>query len=163
MVDAPKEPADLAGRLRFFGRVSHQEALREIAGADLPIKFDDRERSSSFLLSAKLFEYLAIGRPLVVVNPTRPDSQFLRHLPWCSTLYDPPAERIADAIEGAIRSSKKAPAEWLTKFHQQYDRRNQAHQLADWLDQLVPMTADFDEVPWEETEAFTVPQLALTA
>jgi glycosyltransferase involved in cell wall biosynthesis len=130
-------PDDLRNRLQLIGPVSHQDALREIAGADVLLKYDDRERASAHLLSSKLFEYLAMGKSIIAVNPTRPDSQFIGRLPWCWCLIDPRPAALAEAMEKAISGACKPPESWLSSFRQDYNRRNQTHQLAGWLDELT--------------------------
>jgi len=130
-------PADLRDRVILRGTVSHREALRELAGADVLLKYDDLNRAKVNGLSSKLFEYLALGRPIVAINPTRPDWQLLRRLPWCSCLDDPQPAAITTAIEQAIATRAKPDEGWLKTFRERYNRRNQTEQLAGWLDQIV--------------------------
>ena len=136
--DAPTLlPEQLKGRIILRGLVDHREALREIAGGDVLLKYDDRERAKVNGLSSKLFEYLAMGRPIVAINPTRPDWQLLRRLPWCWSLRDTDTQAIVNAVEQAATSGAKPDDEWLRRFRQQYNRRNQTEQLAHWLTDLV--------------------------
>jgi glycosyltransferase involved in cell wall biosynthesis len=130
-------PESLAGRVVFRGLVSHREAIREIAGADVLLKYDDSERAKVNGLSSKLFEYLATGRPIVSINPTRPDWQLLRHLPWCWSLRGTDHRAIIEAVEQAATSGARPSEEWLTTFRQRYSRRNQTGQLAQWMDELL--------------------------
>lgn len=130
-------PTDLRSRLQLLGPVSHQNALQEIAGADVLLKYDDLERAKVIGLSSKLFEYLATGRPIIAVNPTRPDRQLLRRLPWCKCLYNPQPTALTEAIQHAIVTGENAPEESLSILHKEYNRRNQTEQLAGWLDQIV--------------------------
>jgi glycosyltransferase involved in cell wall biosynthesis len=119
------------------GSVSHREALREVAGADLLLKYEDPDRAKCSGLSSKLFEYLATGRPIVAINSTRPDRQLIGRLPWCRCLDDPTPLELADGLQQVISGDSKAPEAWLTNFRQQYNRRNQTQQLARWLDELM--------------------------
>jgi glycosyltransferase involved in cell wall biosynthesis len=130
-------PAELRDRLVLRGSVSHREALREVAGADLLLKYEDPDRAKCSGLSSKLFEYLATGRPIVAINSTRPDRQLIGRLPWCRCLDDPTPLQLADALQQVISGDSKAPEAWLTNFRQQYNRRNQTQQLARWLDELM--------------------------
>lgn len=130
-------PASLEGRIVFRGLMPHRDAIREIAGADVLLKYDDRERAKVNGLSSKLFEYLSLGRPIVAINPTRPDWQLLRRLPWCWSLDDSDPGAIVDAVEQAATSGAGPDEGWLQAFRQRYNRRNQTEQLARWMTDLV--------------------------
>lgn len=130
-------PADLQDRIVLRGPVSHDEALREIAGADILLNYLDEERAKVSGLSSKLFEYLAVGHPIVAVNPTRPDRQLIGRLPWCWCLRDTGPATIAAALEQAIVTRPEPPAEWLSIFRDKYNRRAQTQQLAHWLDEIT--------------------------
>jgi glycosyltransferase involved in cell wall biosynthesis len=131
-------PAELKDRLVLRGSVSHREALREVAGADVLLKYDDLERAKVSGLSSKLFEYLSTGRPIVAINPTRADWTLIDRLPWCWGLANPQPAEIAAALKETITSKAAAPEPWLNAFRQRYNRRNQTQQLAQWLDALLP-------------------------
>jgi len=136
--DAPTVlPESLQGRIILRGLVEHKEALREIAGGDVLLKYDDRERAKVNGLSSKLFEYMATGRPVVAINPTRPDRQLLRRLSWCQSLGDADLGAIVDAVERAATGGAKPDEGWLRTFRQRYNRRNQTEQLARWLSELA--------------------------
>jgi glycosyltransferase involved in cell wall biosynthesis len=130
-------PAELHDRIQLLGPVSHHDALREIAGADVLLKYDDLERAQVIGLSSKLFEYLATGRPIVAINPTRPDWQLIERLSWCWCLDDPQPDAVAAALQEAITTRSKPSEDWLNTFRQQYNRRNQTQQLAHWLNELA--------------------------
>jgi len=126
----------LGDRAVFTGLVPHHEALRQVAGADVVIKADDPERSQLYGVSSKLFEYLATGRPLIVVNPSKPDAQLLRDKPWVQLLCEPNVNELTAALRHSLRG-EGADEQWLSGFRQRYNRRNQAQRLAGWLDELV--------------------------
>jgi glycosyltransferase involved in cell wall biosynthesis len=134
-------PPELKDRLILRGSVSHREALREVAGADVLLKYDDLERAKVSGLSSKLFEYLSTGRPIVAINPTRADWTLIDRLPWCRGLADPQPAEIAAALQQAISTQAAAPEPWLNTFRERYNRRNQTQQLAQWLDALLPNQA----------------------
>jgi hypothetical protein len=119
------------------GSVSHREALREIAGADVLLKYDDLERAKVSGLSSKLFEYLSTGRPIVAINPTRADWTLIDRLSWCWGLANPQPAEIAAALKHAITTKAVAPELWLRTFRERYNRRNQTQQLSQWLDALL--------------------------
>jgi hypothetical protein len=45
-------------------------------------------------LSSKLFEYLSVGKPIVVINPTASDQRFLRSFQGVSVLNSPGANEL---------------------------------------------------------------------
>ena len=106
-------PPSCKDRLILRGSVSHREALREVAGADVLLKYDDLERAKVSGLSSKLFEYLSTGRPIVAINPTRADWTLIDRLPWCKGLADPQPAEIAAALKQAITAKSAAPEPWL--------------------------------------------------
>jgi glycosyltransferase involved in cell wall biosynthesis len=141
-VGAPRDsaddiPPDVRDRIHLLGSVSHLEAMRLIAGADVLVKHEDEKRAKTTGLSSKLFEYLTTGRPIIAINPTVPDLQLIGRLPWCWCLANPTPTAVGEAIHQAIATAAGPPEEWLNTFRQQYNRRNQSQQLAKWLDELV--------------------------
>jgi glycosyltransferase involved in cell wall biosynthesis len=141
-VGAPRDsaddiPADMRNRFHLLGSVSHLEAMRLVAGADVLVKHEDEKRAKTTGLSSKLFEYLATGRPIVAINPTVPDLRLIGRLPWCWRLTNPTPSDVAQAMQQAIATAAGPPEAWLKKFREQYNRRNQTRQLAAWLDEIV--------------------------
>ncbi len=128
--------ATLGDRVIITGLVPHDQALRQIAGADVLICYLDMERARNLLLSSKLFEYLATGKPTLVINPTLPDRQLLRRVPFARVLHQPQTKQVADAIRDALQTDD-LPADQIDTYRQQFSRRAQTRQLSQWLDELV--------------------------
>ncbi|MEX2308344.1 MAG: glycosyltransferase [Pirellulales bacterium] len=140
-------PNELRDRFQLRGPVSHEEALREIAGADILLNYLDEQRAKVSGLSSKLFEYLATGRPIVAVNPTLPDRQLIGRLPWCWCLRNPASAELAAALRQAITMRAKPSEGWLSAFRERYNRRTQTRQLAQWLDELLPAASVSCDLP----------------
>lgn len=124
-------------RITYRGRVPHREALAEMASADLLLKFDDVTRSEALLLSAKLFEYLALGRPILVVNPSRPDRLFLRGKPWCKTLNHPTPTELIDQIQALLQHRPQPSPAWLQSYREKFNREGQVQELSNWLERVI--------------------------
>jgi glycosyltransferase involved in cell wall biosynthesis len=118
------------------GHVSHREALGYIAGADVLVCLLDSVRSKSLGLSSKLFEYLATGKPVVVINPTVPDQHLLHGLKGVQILKEPAVEEIIRVLKHSLTPSARAPQRQTEDFIKLYNRRSQTKFLARMLDEL---------------------------
>ncbi len=132
----------LAGRVTLTGLVPHREALDQMAGADLLVCNTSTRRSRSLLLSSKLFEYLAVGVPVLVVNPTFSDRQFLRRRPGVWLLTTPDRRDLIDALDWAMSDDATPPRETVDAFRTRYNRRRQVQTLADDFNQLLRHSSD---------------------
>ena len=127
----------LGDRLVVTGLIPHDQALRQIAGADVLVCPLSAARSRNLLLSSKLFEYLATGKPTIVINPTLPDRQFLRRVPFARVLDHPSVDGVAAAIRESLESHHESQSGVIDRFRQAYNRREQVRRLAGWLDGLT--------------------------
>lgn len=129
------ETAGLEGRCRWEGQVSHDEALREMAAAQMLLLVIPQGIGEERILTGKLFEYIGVGRPILGIGPVPGDA----------------AAVIEDCSAGRMfgRGEAAAMAEWITKQakmdialnnaggqnqHAQYARRALAGRIAAILD-----------------------------
>lgn len=124
----------LGDRLVVVGVVRHDEAMRQIAGADTLVCIADLARAQLIGLSTKVFEYVATGKPVILLNPKRPDRQFVRKLQGIRMLDTPSDEQVAEALEWALDPESCPPPEQVERFRREFNRRDQAKQLAVLLD-----------------------------
>jgi glycosyltransferase involved in cell wall biosynthesis len=127
----------LGTRYTGLGLVPHATALEHIAEADVLLSVLSSERSRMMLLSSKLFEYLATGRPVIAVNPTQSDRALLADYPAALVVDDPGHDAVHAALEQALAPLAPAPPEWLERFRRTYDRSALAARYAEALDALV--------------------------
>jgi glycosyltransferase involved in cell wall biosynthesis len=127
----------LGERFIATGALRHDEALRQVVGADVLVCSLSPSRSKALLLSSKLFEYLATGKPIIVINPTLPDRQFLRNFRGVCLLVEPDAEQVKTALQWALDPASRPPLEQTLRFKEEFNRRTQTAQLAGWLDKLT--------------------------
>ena len=130
-------PADASPWMRFLGRVPHPEAIRLVAEADILVAYLSEKRSRVLGISSKLYEYIGVGKPILVVNPTRTDRHLLRSIPWSIALTNPTSTEIRDAMRKLSDPVARPPADRWAEIAEKYDRRSQTGQLAAWLDELV--------------------------
>jgi hypothetical protein len=138
------EPATL-GRIRqvlgdravCLKGLRHDLALRQVAGADVLVNYLSTERSQQYLLSSKLFEYLATGSPVIEVNPTVPDRQMLRRIPDVVVLTHPTLEELKEALHRALRIGSLQMSDERREFVRRYEWRSQVKILAGWFDEIV--------------------------
>jgi glycosyltransferase involved in cell wall biosynthesis len=64
----------LSENLELISYVPHQEVTRLMAASDLLFFVVPRSRNNKLIITGKLFEYLASGRPVISVGPTGGDA-----------------------------------------------------------------------------------------
>jgi hypothetical protein len=119
----------------------HDLALRQVAGADVLVNYLSRERSQHYLLSSKLFEYLATGKPVIEVNPTVPDRQILRRLPDVVVLREPTLPELKESLRRALRMGVAGMGGARAAFVREHEWRRQVRTLAAWFDEAVERRA----------------------
>ncbi len=125
-------------RVMVKGQVSHQQTLEALRGSDIQLLVGFNGEGSELQVPAKLFEYLAVGRPILALAPERSAiANVLEQAGVPSEICDPnePAA-IADAIarmdlELNLKSDvqSRPVGRSITRFH----RREQVSQLAELL------------------------------
>ena len=130
--------ADLLGpQLVLTGNLPHEEALGQLLGSDLLVCVLNERHSQCMGLSSKLFEYLACGKPILVINPTRPDRLLFKRLGGVRLLTRPTDEQVRDALQWALSPEAVPLGEQTEMIREKYSRRSQTRQLAEWLDAVV--------------------------
>lgn len=129
----------LPGRFRCIKGLRHDLALRQVVGADVLVNYLSPERAGHYLLSSKLFEYLATGNPVIEVNPTSPDRRLLKKLPDVVVLKSPTLEELKHALRQAL-TLQQSPESIARRreFVSQHEWRCKVKTLAHWLEQIAP-------------------------
>lgn len=145
-ISEQKEKIEQVLNHRFVatGYISHVESIREVARSSVLVNYLDRFRSNSRLLSTKLFEYLASGKPVVAINPSRSERLLLRRAKGVKCLYEPTVPLIAAALVEALHNPGRDSWE-VEEFRRAYNWMAQSRNIASWLDRLVefpPCIAD---------------------
>jgi glycosyltransferase involved in cell wall biosynthesis len=120
--------AGVEGTLEATGFVAHDEAIRQMAGASILLASGSEASNDDVaagVIPAKLFEYLASGRPIVYVGDARHDAaRLLREHPGCFVVA-------RDDTDGALAALRAALAEpYHGRDVQSISRRARARTLA---------------------------------
>ncbi|MBP5318917.1 MAG: glycosyltransferase family 4 protein [Paludibacteraceae bacterium] len=75
-------PEDLQDSIELCPYLPHDEALRSMAQSDLLLMINHQGDSASAVIQAKVFEYMAVGRPILCLSET-PDSDTARIIADC--------------------------------------------------------------------------------
>jgi glycosyltransferase involved in cell wall biosynthesis len=123
-------------RLETHEYVSHGEAIALMRSADALCLLLSDLPGADRVIPAKLFEYIAVGKPILAVAPEGDVWNLLRMHPSAFT-HTPDdvcgvSAWLAHAIEGGVTAP--ASSEFDTR---PFDRRRQAQRLASLLDDLV--------------------------
>jgi len=133
----PKLRELLGPRLVLPGYVPHVESVGEVARADVLVNFLDAFRSESRLLSTKLFEYLASGRPVLCVNPSRVDRLLLWRATGVTILRRPTPEQLRAALGRLLAGQVQRDPQEVERFRAENTWASRAGQIAAALDGLV--------------------------
>lgn len=129
-VMASIEAAGLTRHVERLGRVDHAEAMRQMARARVLLLPINTTSNRQGILPTKLYEYLAVGRPILAVGPAEGDAARVldgRHL------LIPPEPAAADAAR--VRALFDAPGAGAPD--PRYARETLAGAMARVLDGLV--------------------------
>jgi glycosyltransferase involved in cell wall biosynthesis len=123
-----------ARALRLHGMVPHRDALQLMAGWDVLFVVATDGRAS---LAGKIYECLALRKPIVVVAPEGPARRLVTEL-RAGTVGDPTDDAsIRAAIMGALSMAGPDFAGASEAALAPYDRREQAKRWAQLLDSLI--------------------------
>lgn len=133
----PEIEGVLGGGVVFTGAVRHDQALEEIVSARVLVAVLSENRSRIPAIASKLFEYLAVPAPVVILNPSNAARTMFSKLPGVWMLTKPtPAD-----IEAALQAALGTPADELNAraalIREKWSRRSQVMQLASMLDDLA--------------------------
>jgi glycosyltransferase involved in cell wall biosynthesis len=120
--------------IQNWGLRPYREALRLQISADALLVMEGEAKNSEIMLTQKIFEYLATGKPILAITPPGALGDVIRRTG--AGVVVPPddiyqiKERLYDLFNGQVRCDRDAHA--IARFH----RREQARQLAGILESL---------------------------
>lgn len=127
----------IEARVQYEGQVDHRAALAALRGADLLLLIANTTAGAEATVPAKLFEYLAAGRPVLAVVPRGAEAEEVVRSTKAGWLADA-ADRasIERAIEAAVAAWRAGePFQPNHAVVDTYDRSKQAVTLARVLDE----------------------------
>ena len=125
----------------FRGRVSHHEALNLFRSADVLVNYVSKDRQRGLGLSSKLFEFLALEKPILCINPTRSDRLLLKPFPRCVQIEEHDSFSIEEAIHLLVHS-KFPPSRSREAFRSRYSRDSQVDEVEKWLSAFATAEAN---------------------
>lgn len=123
--------------VKFFGYMNHKEALQKLAQASVVVVFGGVTRESTKIIPAKLYEGLALAKPLVaVVSKDSAVYDVVQDMPGIYHLDTDAKTSLDDSLKAIVSAYKSE-----TLFHesrkpliQKYSRQVQADQIGNLLE-----------------------------
>ncbi|HUF10771.1 MAG TPA: glycosyltransferase [Rhodothermales bacterium] len=122
------------------GYLPHGDAVREMhAAAVLLLPINRRQHTDPGIIPGKLYEYLASGRPILLIGPTDGDAAEIVRQSGAGVVcdYDDLAG-IRTAISGWYDRHTSGILSAESSDIEKFSRRNQAREYAELLDDVVP-------------------------
>jgi glycosyltransferase involved in cell wall biosynthesis len=131
---------DTGARCEFTGYVPHGQAIREMCHATALLLSVPDGPNAETVIPAKLFEYLAAGRPLLVVGPVDGACKSIVRSCGAGVSVGFDAGWIAAALAGLFDQSMRGGAPACSHHDRlgRFDRVTLTRRLASVLDDLVP-------------------------
>lgn len=130
----------LAERVRFRGFLPYAEALAEVARADAGLICFWDAPGSEAIYSTKLFDYLGVGLPILLMGPTDGvAARLIREAGVGEAVGYSDSEGAARAL-GRLVQAKAAgtsPIDPVAEVVARYDRRSQVLQVGRLLDEVI--------------------------
>lgn len=122
----------------FLPYATHREAIQEMCDADTLLLLVPDGRNADSVIPAKLFEYLASSRPILVVGPEGGECQKIVSALHGGCTVGFHAPDVADALESMFQEWKGGNRQWgaASAALQPFARPSQAGQLAEILDRI---------------------------
>lgn len=122
------------------GYVPHGDAIRHMHSADVLLLPAPSGPRAETLMPAKVFEYLATGRPILLVGSLDGEVQRLVRRKQAGWIVEQSAEAVAHAATDihALWQSGTLPAGAGVDGVAEFDRKRLTHKLAALLDEIVP-------------------------
>ncbi len=120
--DALVEKHNLGGAVQFRDPVDHHAVLQAMAAADWLLLIESASARGALITPGKLFEYLAVGRPILALVPEGPAARIVRECD-AGVVIDPDntaaiSETLAAWLSGGAPARGARP-EATARFHRQ--------------------------------------------
>ncbi len=130
----------IADHYSYLGYKPHREALEITSRADVGLVVISEEPGARANYTGKLFEYLGMGQPVLVVGPTDgAAASLVREASAGRVAPDGDVEAIADTLAGLARdkAERVALSTPIREVIGRFDRRDQAALLGTMLNELT--------------------------
>lgn len=143
------EELGLQDIVKVLGNLPHKEALGMMKGADALLLIGDVSSDAGAYIPGKLYEYMGIGKPILALNKAGEATQIIEQFDLGQVADPEDKDAMKTAYLRLYRAWKEraeAPQAGAAAAHRPddfaervkpYERREQAGQLAELMDQLV--------------------------
>ncbi len=140
------EALELGDIVRVLGNLPHKEALGLMKSADALLLIGDVSSDAGAYIPGKLYEYMGIGNPILALNKAGEATEIIENFRLGQVADPEQKDAIKEAYWKLYRewkensSQAKGEAERGADFAERvkpYERREQARQLADLMDELL--------------------------
>jgi len=115
----------------------HPEVLQAMAVADGLLLLEADEPQGSLITPGKIFEYLAVGRPILALVPKGPAADLVTEFDAGVVVHPGDAAGIAHTLAGWLTSGPPEPGGWRGAALARYSRPVLAERLAETLRTVV--------------------------
>lgn len=144
----------LTEQVRVLGNLPHKQALALMNGADVLLLIGDVSEDAGAYIPGKLYEYMGIGKPILALNMAGEATDIIQRFRLGDVadptdkeaikqaylrLYRAWKEGKGPAVEAA--SKDQGPSDDFSERVKPYERREQARQLAQLMDELCGFAA----------------------
>ena len=127
----------LNGAVEVADRVSHRQALQRLRKAAVLLLLQASE-DTRFLIPAKAFEYLRIGRPILALSLEGATEDLLKGVDYCCVVNPVDESRLRSAIMSLYKSWCESPDRiQVSPSIQRYERSNLTAELTQLLEEIV--------------------------
>jgi glycosyltransferase involved in cell wall biosynthesis len=128
---------ELDGTVEVADRVPHHQALQRLRKAAVLLLLQASE-DTRFLIPAKAFEYLRIGRPILALTLEGATADLFNGVDYCYVVNPIDESRLRNAIMSLYRSWRESPNRiQVSPSIQRYERSHLTAELAQLLEELV--------------------------
>jgi glycosyltransferase involved in cell wall biosynthesis len=136
IVDAIRQNG-LEDRLEIQPYCPHEEAVRKMIDSDLLMLIIPKASNNELIITAKIFEYLASGSPILAVGPLKGDAAHVLQASERPPMFDYSEKGkiqsfIGDQLE-RWEAAETARLKTNSQAHRQFSRNAQARKLIDIL------------------------------
>ncbi len=122
-----------ASSLEFISYVDHNEAIKYMINSSALLLIIPSHKSNKSIITGKLFEYLASGKPVLCLGPDDGDAaEIIRNCGAGKTADYYDSDKIADFLKDTATS----PGETDKKAVGEYSRHNLTRRIADLINKL---------------------------
>lgn len=128
---------DITELVEFCGYVTHQEAIRYQNSSRVLLLVINNTSNNKSILTGKIFEYLASGRPILCIGPEDGDAADILKDAKTGSMYDyKDVNGVKEYLKHAYENYLNSNQEFGSSSIEVYSRRNLTKKLAALLDDI---------------------------